>query len=68
MTKPAPHGVHSLKRFDDAAAAVARIAEIYETGARRVRERFDAFVSGDRTSSSVSPAGPRSTAPRSLKP
>jgi AMP nucleosidase len=52
MTKPAPHGVHSLKRFDDAAAAVARIAEIYETGARRVRERFDAFVSGDRTSPS----------------
>ena len=42
-------GVHSLKRLDDPAAAVARIADIYDTGVRRVRERFDAFAAGDRT-------------------
>ncbi|MEN8197011.1 MAG: AMP nucleosidase [Pseudomonadota bacterium] len=41
-------GVHSLKRFDDPDAAMARIADIYDTGVRRVRERFDAFVAGDR--------------------
>ena len=48
MADRVPGGVHSLKTFDDPDAAVARIAEIYETGARRVRERFDAFVAGDR--------------------
>ncbi len=45
-------GVHSLKQFDDPDAAVARIADIYETGVRRVRERFAAFAAGDRTSPS----------------
>jgi len=50
MAKATPTGVHSLKRFKDAAAAVARIADIYRTGTRRVRERFDAFVAGDRKS------------------
>jgi len=50
MKRSAPDGVHSLRKFDDADAAVARIAEIYETGVRRVRERFDAFAAGDRTS------------------
>jgi len=48
VAKTAPAGVHSLKRFKDAAAAVARIAEIYKTGTRRVHERFNAFVAGDR--------------------
>jgi AMP nucleosidase len=49
MAKVTPAGVHSLKQFEDPDAALARITEIYETGARRVRERFDAFVAGDRT-------------------
>jgi len=49
MAKVTPPGVHSLKQFEDPDAALARITEIYETGARRVRERFDAFVAGDRT-------------------
>ena len=48
MADRVPGGVHSLKTFDDPDAAVARISEIYETGARRVRERFDAFAAGDR--------------------
>ncbi|MBE9554106.1 MAG: AMP nucleosidase [Proteobacteria bacterium] len=48
MANKVPVGVHSLKRFDDPEAAVARIADIYDTGVRRVRERFDAFVAGDR--------------------
>ena len=50
MKSTMPPGVHSLKPFDDADAAVARIVEIYDTGARRVRERFDAFAAGDKTS------------------
>lgn len=50
MKSTLPPGVHSLKPFDDAEAAVGRITEIYETGARRVRERFEAFAAGDRTS------------------
>jgi AMP nucleosidase len=48
MASKVPVGVHSLKRFDDPDAAMARIADIYDTGVRRVRERFDAFVAGDR--------------------
>ncbi len=48
MAKATPAGVHSLKRFEDAAAAVARIADIYRTGTERVRTRFEAFVAGDR--------------------
>ena len=52
MADKAPDGVHSLKQFDDPDAALARIADIYETGVRRVRERFDAFAAGDRTSPS----------------
>lgn len=52
MADKVPAGVHSLKQFNDADAAVARIVEIYETGTRRVRERFEAFAAGDRTSPS----------------
>jgi AMP nucleosidase len=52
MADKAPAGVHSLKQFDDPDAALARIADIYETGVRRVRERFNAFAAGDRTSPS----------------
>jgi len=52
MKSTVPLGVHSLKKFDNADAAVARITDIYETGARRVRERFDAFAAGDRESPS----------------
>ncbi len=52
MAKVTPSGVHSLKRFKDAEAALARVVEIYETGAQRVRERFERFVAGDRTTPS----------------
>ncbi|MDH5412202.1 MAG: AMP nucleosidase, partial [Alphaproteobacteria bacterium] len=50
MTDRVPAGVHSLKQFDDPDEAVGRIADIYNTGTRRVRERFDAFVGGDHES------------------
>ena len=48
MAMATPAGAHSLKRFEEADAAVARITDIYNTGTRRVRERFDAFAAGDR--------------------
>ena len=50
MTRPVLHGVHSLKRFNEADAALARVVDIYETGAQRVRDRFERFVAGDRHS------------------
>ena len=43
------HGnVRDLKVFDNADAAVSRITSIYETGARRIRERFSRFASGEK--------------------
>ncbi len=42
--------LHDLREFSDPDAAVARIAEIYETGAGRIRDRFARFVDGDRKS------------------
>ncbi|UCH74715.1 MAG: AMP nucleosidase, partial [Rhodospirillales bacterium] len=50
MAKMKPAAVHSLKRFKDADAALARVVDIYGTGVARVRARFDSFVAGDRES------------------
>ena len=45
------HGAaRAIRRYDDAEAALARIVEIYEEGARRVRDRFERYAAGDRTS------------------
>ena len=48
-----------VESFTDAEAAVARIRAIYERGAARIRERFDAFLagarSGDRTDDACYP-------------
>ncbi len=52
MSGTAFSGVRDLESFDDPDAAVARISTIYETGAGRIRARFDRFVAGDRTSPS----------------
>ncbi len=44
------HGkIRSLKAFTDTDAAVRQIATVYETGAKRIRDRFARFVAGERT-------------------
>ena len=40
-------------RFTDAAAAVARVRQIYETSVGRLRERFRRFANGERTGEPV---------------
>ena len=43
------HGnIRSLKAFTDTDAAVKQIATVYETGAKRIRDRFARFVAGER--------------------
>ncbi len=42
------HGVRELRDYDDAAAAVARLKEIYADGRGLLKAHFDKFVSGAR--------------------
>lgn len=43
------HGnIRNLKTFEDTDSALKQIATIYDTGARRIRERFARFVAGER--------------------
>jgi AMP nucleosidase len=49
MNETAHGRTSQLRRFTDAAAAVAAIAEIYEAGRQQIQERFQRFLVGERT-------------------
>jgi AMP nucleosidase len=50
MNEAAPHGrTTQLRRYTDAAEAVAAITEIYEVGRQQIQGRFVRFVAGERT-------------------
>ena len=49
-----PEGeIRDLQPFDDPAAAVARINEIYDEGRALLKEHFDRFVGGERSGPKV---------------
>jgi AMP nucleosidase len=49
MNETAHGRTSQLRRFTDAAAAVAAIAEIYEAGRQQIQGRFVRFLAGERT-------------------
>ena len=50
MRNVRPSDPQDLEPFTDAAAAVARIAALYDEAVAKLKDRFEAFVAGDTTS------------------
>ncbi len=58
MTEALAAEARDLQAFDDAEAALARVREIYESGAALLRERFDRFLKGEEIGDGESPCYP----------